>query len=80
MKLFGQIFGPVFEYPNTIRGAKKSEYKILFGIEIIRIPNMNTTIRSNYSKSIRIPNYSSHPVYKCLGIYTQQSDDLGDRK
>ena len=51
----------LFEYPNTIRGAKKPEYRILFGIEKIRIPNTNTTIRSNYSNSIRIPNYSSHP-------------------
>ena len=51
----------LFEYPNTIWGAKKPEYRILFGIEKIRIPNTNTTIRSNYSNSIRIPNYSSHP-------------------
>ena len=37
------------------------EYRILFGIEIIRIPNTNTTIQSNYFNSILIPNYSSHP-------------------
>ena len=30
-------------------------------VEIIRIPNMNITIWSNYSDSIWIPNYSSHP-------------------
>ena len=40
--------------PNT-------EYRKLFGIEIIRIPNMNTTIWSYYSNSIQIPNYLSHP-------------------
>ena len=51
MKLFGQIslFG-VPKKPNT-------KYQILFGIEIIRIPNMKTTIRSNYLISIQIPNY-----------------------
>ena len=27
-KTFGPISGPVFEYPNTIRGAKKTEYGI----------------------------------------------------
>ena len=47
------LFG-VPKNPNT-------EYRILFGIEKSRIPNTNTTIRSNYSNSIRIPNYSSHP-------------------
>ena len=46
------LFG-VPKNPNT-------EYRILFGIEKIRIPNINTTIRSNYSNSIRIPNYSFH--------------------
>ena len=39
-----------------------TKYKILFGIEIIWIPNSNTTIWSNYLNSIRIPKYSSHPV------------------
>ena len=64
MKLFGQIFGPVFEDPNTIQVAKKTntKYQILFGIEIIQIPNTNITIRSNYLNSIRIPNYLSHPA------------------
>ena len=38
----------LFVYPNTIGGAKKPEYQILFGIEKIRIPNTTTTIRSNY--------------------------------
>ena len=54
VKLFRQIFGPVFEYRNTLRGAKKmnTEYQILFSIEIIRIPNTNTTVWSNYSNSI----------------------------
>ena len=61
MKLFWQIFGPVFECPNTIWGAKKTntKYQILFGIGIIRIPNTNTTIQNN----ILIPNYSSHTVF-----------------
>ena len=49
-----QILFGVPRNPNT-------EYRILFGIEKIRIPNTNTTIWSNYSNSIRIPNYSSHP-------------------
>ena len=53
----------LFEYPNTIRVAKNpnTEYRILLGIGKSQIPNTNTTIRSNYSNSIRIPNYSSHP-------------------
>ena len=41
--------------------------QILFGIEKILIPNTNTTIRSNYLNSIRIPNYSSH-----LGWFSNQ--------
>ena len=54
-------------YSNTqiIFGVPKNmntKYRILFRIEKIRIPNTNTTIRSNYSNSIRIPNNSSHPV------------------
>ena len=51
-----------FKYLNSIWGAKKNktQYRILLGIEIIRIPN-RTTICSNYSNSIQIPNYSSHP-------------------
>ena len=54
-------------YSNTriiFRVSKKTntEYQILFGIEIIRIINTNTTIPSNYSNSIQIPNYLSHPV------------------
>ena len=40
---------------------KNGEYGILFSIEIIWIPNTNTTIWSNYSNSIQIPNYLSHP-------------------
>ena len=44
--------------PNT---EYYSKYRILFGIEIIRIPNTKTTIRSIYFNSILIPNYSSHP-------------------
>ena len=35
--------------------------QILFSIDKILIPNMNTTIWSNYSNIIRIPNYLSHP-------------------
>ena len=47
----------VFKYPNTIWGANpNTEYQILFGIEKIRIPHTNTTIWSNYSNSIEIPN------------------------
>ena len=64
MKLFGQV--QLFEYPNTIRGAKKPQYRILFGSENIRIPNTNTTILSNYFNSIRIPNYLSHPAFPPL--------------
>ena len=64
MKLFGEIIGPVFKYPNTIWGAKKknTENRILFGIEIIRIQNTNTIQWSNLSNIMLIPNYSSHPV------------------
>ena len=51
------MFGPVFGVEKNL----KIEYRKLFGIEIIRIPNMNTTVRSFYSNSIRIQNYSSHP-------------------
>ena len=55
-------------YSNTriLLGVPKNlntEYQILFGIEKIRIPNTNITIWSNYSNTIRIPNYSSHPVH-----------------
>ena len=58
-----------FNYSNTqiLFGVPKNpntKYRILFSIEKIRIPNTNTTIRSNYSNSIRIPNYSSHPALK----------------
>ena len=42
------------------------EYRILFGIGKIWIPNTNTTIQSNYLNSIRIPNYSSHPARKAF--------------
>ena len=38
-----------------------TKYQILFVTEMIRIPNMNTSIWSNYSNSIPIPNYSSQP-------------------
>ena len=61
MKLFGEIFGPLFKYPNT---QKKTKYQIQNTIWYwdIQIPNTNTTIWSNYLNSIRIPIYSSHPV------------------
>ena len=52
-----------YRYLNTqilFGVAKKTQ--ILFGIEIIQIPNMNTTIRSNDSNSNWIPNYLSHPA------------------
>ena len=53
-------------YSNTriLFGVPKNlntKYQILFGIEKILIPNMNTTNRSNYPNSIQIPNYSSQP-------------------
>ena len=53
-------------YLNTriLFGVQKNlntEYWILFGIGKIRIRNTNTTIRSNSSNSIQIPNYLSHP-------------------
>ena len=78
VKIFGQIFRPVFVYPNTIHRAKKTntEYRILFGIEIIRIQNTNIIIRSKYSNSIRIPNYSSHPGRVC-GCDCGVGDRLG---
>ena len=40
--------------PEYYSGNQKTntEYRILFGIEIIQIPNTNNTIRSNYSNSI----------------------------
>ena len=49
MKLFGQIFSPVFEYRNAIRSAKKAEYCLvlrqskyqiqilLFGLTILTV-------------------------------------------
>ena len=37
----------------TIRVPKK-KYLILFGIEKIRMPNTNTTIRSNYPNSTEL--------------------------
>ena len=46
-----------------------TKYQILFGIEIIRISNTNTTIRSNYSNSIQIPNCSSHPALTSKHLY-----------
>ena len=47
VKLFGQVFGPAIPIPEYYSGCQKNsntEYQILFGIEKIRIPNMNTTI------------------------------------
>ena len=63
LKLFGQLFGLVFEYMNTIWGAKKpnTKYQILFGIEKIQIHNINTSIQSDYSMNILILNFLSHP-------------------
>ena len=50
--------------PKYYSGCQKknTKYQILFGIEIIQIPNTNITIRSNYFNSIRIPNHLSHPA------------------
>ena len=48
-------FSEITEYriSNTIRYWEKpnTEYRILFGIKKIRIPNTNSTIRSNYSNT-----------------------------
>ena len=40
---------------------QNTEYRVLFRSEKIWIPNINSTIWSNYSNSISIPTYSSHP-------------------
>ena len=67
------LFG-VPKNPNT-------EYQILFGIEKIRIPNTNTTFRSNYSNSIQIQNYSSHTglrpnqILQCAASLAAGSND-----
>ena len=57
VKVFGQIFGLVFKYLNTLTGAKINEYQkpktIRYWKSIIQ--NMNTTIWSNYLNSIWIP-------------------------
>jgi hypothetical protein len=50
----GRYLIQLLEYPNTILGAKKPQYRILFGIKKIQIPNTNTTVLSNYLNSIRI--------------------------
>ena len=55
------------------RVSENTKYWIILGIEIIRIPNTNTTIRSNYSNSIWIPNYSSHPdIIPCVDEFICQ--------
>ena len=69
-------------YLNTrilFRVPKKpnTEYRILFGIEIIRIPNRNTTIWSNCSNKIQIPNYLSHPETKWLSWFVKGLISMG---
>ena len=52
---------------NTIRYCENpiTEYQILFGIEKIQIPNMNSTIGSNYSNTkYLIPNSIQNIVVK----------------
>ena len=63
LKIYSE--GYLVRYYNTdmLFGVPKKTntgYQILFRIEKIRIPNTNTTIRSNYFNSIWIPNYLSH--------------------
>ena len=53
----------VLKIYETIRSGTQTDYlntQILFGVPKNRIPNTNTTIRSNYLNSNWIPNYSSH--------------------
>ena len=52
---------------NTIRYCENpiTKYRILFGIEKIQIPNMNSTIGSNYSNTkYLIPNSIQNIVVK----------------
>ena len=52
-----QILFEVPKKPNT-------KYHRLLGINKIRIPNMNNSIRSHYSNSILMHNYLSHYVWQ----------------